>query len=655
MSSSLPVAHLPAPPPGPSPVRSSLPPILRLIPPLVGVAAVLSLAAAQRSPEAAAETAYLAFAAGVPLLAAGAVALGVAVPVLGTGAAVALAWLVPTGPVRGALVGTVAAAVLALAALDRAGLLRGMPDREGRRGGTPLAALLRPVPALGLAFGLQALLRADELLAPPSAFFALVVYVALPAVGALAALALARLESPATAALATAAALVAGPGFRPASVVALVALAAAPVALGRELPPGLERLGRAPRIAAALLLVAPAAWNVEAAVLAALAGCMLALRDRPSVVALGALGGLGGALALAAARSGGAGTGLGADLAAALATSALVAATAPAMLLVFRRRPLLVAAALLVAVAAALAVPVDGRLAAPIALAVAAVAAPPIGRGARRGRVMLPAPNDPRGIPLAIQGVWTAALLGAAALAGSYPWLRGEPLVSVLDLLGLSAGWAGALPILAATAVLTGVAGIVAEVPAAGPLGAKRVAASATGGAIVLLLAAGAHQPGAVLIGEATPLVLQAPRTAWSTAIESTTSGGAVARIVLDSALGNAVGLAAGTPVATVTLIGAEGPERTWTLHVGEETGEWAAHRPDLAGPGMAPAPRPWISWVNAEPAFYGHRYRAVLPADGNEAPPGSGLPRPDHLEVRLRPDLPPEVVLTIFRLELRP
>jgi len=116
--------------------------------------------------------------------------------------------------------------------------------------------------------------------------------------------------------------------------------------------------------------------------------------------------------------------------------------------------------------------------------------------------------------------------------------------------------------------------------------------------------------------------------------------------VVLDSALANAAGLPRGTPVATLRLKSPRGADRVWTLRLGEETGEWAAGRPDLA-PARAASPDPWLSWVAADGVFFGRRYRAVHRL---QSPPRANL-----LEVALRPDLPPEVALTLFHLEIRP
>ncbi|MDX1997709.1 MAG: hypothetical protein SF066_08305, partial [Thermoanaerobaculia bacterium] len=113
-------------------------------------------------------------------------------------------------------------------------------------------------------------------------------------------------------------------------------------------------------------------------------------------------------------------------------------------------------------------------------------------------------------------------------------------------------------------------------------------------------------------------------------------------RIVLDSTLVRAADLAAGTPVATLVVTGADGEENEWPLRVGTETGEWAARRPGMS----AAAPPPTLGWIDAG-RFFGQRYRA-----------GWELAAPREIvgiELRRRPDLPAEVEFHLFRLELLP
>lgn len=120
------------------------------------------------------------------------------------------------------------------------------------------------------------------------------------------------------------------------------------------------------------------------------------------------------------------------------------------------------------------------------------------------------------------------------------------------------------------------------------------------------------------------------------------------ASLVLDSAIANGAELPAGTVVATVRLPAcrSSGP---WRLRVGQETGEWAVARPDLAS--RLPVPRAWLSWVDPSGQFFGQSYRARLDLDC-----GSGAPdQPSTLELARTPGLPESVTLTVFHLDLRP
>jgi hypothetical protein len=653
--------------------------------PLAGVVATAALAAGLADPAAAAETGYLAFAAGIVLLATGAVAAGATVPLLATATVVALAWIVPAGPARGFLVEAAAALALVLAALDRS---------AGARG---LAELLRPVPALGLAFGLQALLRADELLAPPSATWALVVYAALPALGALATLALARLDGPVPAALAAAAALVLGPGFRPATVTALVALAAAAVLLAERgvlnrllsgAPAG-RWLGPLARLGAALLLAAPAAWSPSTAFVSILAGAAFALRRRAWTAPLCCAAAIAGAWAATLAWG-------GRPLGEAARLATLVPLAVPTLVwpvLVWPAssrsgggRAGMAVTAVVLAVAAAIMVPVDGALAAPGALAAAAVAAGALGTEESERR------RDALRAATALQGTWSAVLLTGAALAGAYPWLRPEPLVAALAVFGVPVGWPGALLVVAlALALVPALLGAATAAAAlrrrAVPRPVLPVSRWSVGGAgllAALALLLQAPGTGVELVRDSAPVVLGGPDRAWSAPLDGTVSatasvagvfsapapgsiapsGTPVRVIVLDSALGNAAELLPGTPVATLALRWVDRPERIWTLRAGEETGEWAADRNRRRGEPGPVTPAPWRSWIPDEGRFFGHRFRTVLRVadpvrgargEGGRGRQAEGTERADRLELRLRPDLPPGVVLTVFRLELRP
>lgn len=606
----------------------------RLATPLAAVLALAALARFQADPAAAAETGYLAVALGLVLVAAASVApRPSAEAVAGALLATAAVWALPPGPARGAVGVAVAAGALAVAVVRWLPLGDGRPAR-GRAAPAPLPA----VPVLALAFGLQALLRGAELLTAPSALLAVVLFVGFPLAGAVAVLALARLHGRRRALLAAVAVLLVGPGFRPATVAALFALAAASWLLARDplgsgLLPGaggeaVRGLGEreratvrlAVRVAAGAVLLAPFAWDPAIAAVCLAAGVAAAA---PGLASGGtARRWLGPALGLALLAAALALPGRALDEAAPFAS--LVVLAVPALALPGRNRAPTALAALLLALAAARGVSVEGALAP--AAGLAALAVP------RRGAV------------LAVQGGWSAVLLGAASLLAAYPWLREAPLPDALTLVGIEPGWPGALAAVLATAVLAALAAVAAGSATgarAGPGRGERAAARAAGlAAFVLALA---HLPAA----GATPVtgsgtILSSSRPTRSFPVEDASVGS----IVVDTSLANAAALPEGRPVATLRLREPGRPDRTWTLRVGEETGEWAAGRSDLREEGVA-APATWSSWVAGPGDFFGRRYRAVHHLDGPSAP--------HRLELGLRSDLPPDVELTVFHLELRP
>ncbi|MFP5286126.1 MAG: hypothetical protein ACLGI9_10350, partial [Thermoanaerobaculia bacterium] len=117
-----------------------------------------------------------------------------------------------------------------------------------------------------------------------------------------------------------------------------------------------------------------------------------------------------------------------------------------------------------------------------------------------------------------------------------------------------------------------------------------------------------------------------------------------VASVVLESALSNGIGLDNGTPVAVVSLTDPSGAQVEWTIRAGEETGEWAAKRPDVVATARLRSPEPWITWF--ADGFLAQRYRSRwdLPVPG----------RFSRVRIARSPDLPPEVSLTVHQLEIR-
>lgn len=118
-----------------------------------------------------------------------------------------------------------------------------------------------------------------------------------------------------------------------------------------------------------------------------------------------------------------------------------------------------------------------------------------------------------------------------------------------------------------------------------------------------------------------------------------------ISSLVLGSALSNGAGLENGTPVAVVSLADPSGQTVEWTIRAGEDTGEWAAKRPDVMATARLRSPEPWITWF-AEDDFLAQRYRSRwdLPVPG----------RFSRVRIARSPDLPPEVSLTVHQLEMR-
>ncbi|HYU35216.1 MAG TPA: hypothetical protein VEW48_23945 [Thermoanaerobaculia bacterium] len=187
---------------------------------------------------------------------------------------------------------------------------------------------------------------------------------------------------------------------------------------------------------------------------------------------------------------------------------------------------------------------------------------------------------------LAVTAVAIAALLLTTALLASYPWLRSEPLQEAL--------------------------GLFVHIPT----------------------------PGTSLLPPATAVVVDAAHPSWRVAV----TGKSVDTVVLDSSLSNGAGLPNGTPVATVHLRGGDGRIYGWVVRAGQDTGEWAARRPDVAAASVLKSPPPWLSWVAG--GFFGQRYRSLWNVDS----PGSFT----ELSIERNPALPPQVSLALHAVEIR-
>ena len=631
------------------------------------LAAIGCFAAHEVDPAAAADGAYLGRLTAAVLVGVAALAPPPAAELgLGGVLAAAAVWALPAGPGRGAAVMTLLIATLADAAGRRLRRLAGAAEDGAGAGRARLAT------GVALCFGCQVLLRGELLFAPGRALRPWVALLVLPVAAGAALALLWRRRGMVPALAAAAAAAVLAPGWTVATTLAMVALAGGDSLLGkdgvtargswwfRRVPASADRgeegkagalvagttrqLGRTPaalatgarhclphvtRLAAGVAaLLLPVAWEPRAGWAAALAGLAL---WRPGLAA-------GVALPLAALMRGAAlaGVGLPGALAAhaswregaaglawlvMLVPAALPAARQP------RLRALLAGAALLAFATPWL--PDRTALAAPIALAALALPA----AGAAAG----------------LAAVWSAAVLFGTALLASYPWLRPDSLSDALALLGRGAGPRLAAMIGGAALLVTGAVELALRRSAAGPKARSPAAARGTriaamaAGAVLLMTLVGPQvvSPGMALLAAGDAVMLDRAHPSWYLDLGPQRSRG----LVLQTSLIHAAGLGGGTPVARVRLLGTGAPPVELQLRAGDDTGEWAARRPDVAAAARARAPRPWLAWVAG--TFFGQRYRARLP-----------LPRAGsfaRLEIDLAAGLPPDTGLAIYQVELEP
>lgn len=556
---------------------------------LAALAAVVAFASYRREPGGASEAAYLGTLAAVVLAAAGAVAPRPRLEA-GVGAVLAVAaiWILPAGTGRGAVVGLILVAVLAGAAARR---LAGAAAAPG------LGTLIP------LALGAQTLLRGEPWLGPVLELRPLVILVGLPVAAAVAIRILSRRHPPALVLTAAATALLPAPGFNVAATLSLVALAAGSEAFHGNLP-------RPARLAVLALLALPVAWEPESGLVLAAAGLALG-GTVPALTAAG--GGLVMALAVPV-RS----------WPDALELLIWVPLLLPALVLPGRERWPRLAAALALALAAVRVAPPAAALAAPLALAALCLA-----------------PTRPL---TTAQGAWTGLLLAGTALLATYPWLRQAPAGDFLALAGVEVGWPAALGILAVALLMAGVTWARRGVQGWGARG--RAAALGLMGVALGFTFVRAHDllpPRGRVLVQGEPVVVSAEHPRRALWLDQPP----VSQVVYDSHLVHGAALPRGTPVATFRLRDAAGAVYEHPVRVGEETGEWAARRPDVAVlPGLA-VPPPWRVHLDPAGELFVQTYRAWW-----------RLPQPlqpVRVEVERNPDLPAKVVLLLFRVELRP
>lgn len=235
-----------------------------------------------------------------------------------------------------------------------------------------------------------------------------------------------------------------------------------------------------------------------------------------------------------------------------------------------------------------------------------------------------------------MQHSWMVFLALGTTLLASYPWIRTDPLRGFLELLGLDSVQP---TLLVAFGLVLGLGGVLELWRRYGSAPRPSVVF-----ALLAFLGLARGVPSQVVVPISFESIdLTADRPVWTHRFPpSTVTGG-----ILDSHLVHGAGLELGTWVATVRLRGTDQELLgSWQILAGFDTAEWAAARQDVAGrPGFR-APEPWLSQVTAGRTFFSQRFRARFYGE-------EGLDA-ETVIVRRNPNLPPDVVLTLYRLELR-
>ena len=557
---------------------------------------------------------------------------------LGLGASLAalILWVVPSGAVRGSAMAALLLFLLLRASWAR---LRETPNRLPLVVTTPLCvglqALFQPEAFLRRSLSREVLL---DIWAPPLAF-------ALAA--ALALNLLARRHGARNSLLAGSAALLLGGGWSFVAAAGLFTLAAADLALGekRAAPSASiqrpEILGWGNWTPAALLGLAlggAAAYGfprrpLAFLVLLALSAALSAVRDRFESAGtrwLPWLGFLGlGALALLLeiapfdpARS---------------APQALVVLGCGLILLpqgLLTPGPAIFAALLLSALA--------GRWLPGSGLDTAGSAQAAV--GAAMAFLALALPEKRRGG--AAQNLWMGLWLLVLTLAAGYPWLRRGGLRDLAEAFPDTFGWGGWT--LALGGLLLVAMGWGAE-PGLRILrrsSSRRIPKGLLPAILGFLVLAGTllGLPPAgetVLMQEAVTLTRERPR--W----QSETGGRGATKLVVISNLANAADLPEGQPVAVIRLRHADGRTSLAHLKAGTDTAEWAARRPDVARRPDLAVPPAWQVAAAPDGPYFAQRYRSVHDVELGEPIVA--------VDVFRRRSLPPEVSVTLFRVELLP
>ncbi len=510
--------------------------------------------------------------------------------------ATAAIWIAYQGPSRGAVVSCILLVGLVVSAA-RAVCDETAYDETGR---LRSADRLDPGVTVALALGLQLLMRGDLLLAPLLEPRTLVSLLMLPLAAGWAVSLLAARFGAHRALMAGGVTVVLAPGWTVTSTLAICALAAGVLVADKEQP----KVFRWGAVAALALLPW---WSFSKGLLFGVAGLSmvgLSLTTAPLL----------------------------------LVAVALIAVKGPLAQVPIEAIRQWLGAVLLVP--AAVVAPGDGRflvrLGGLLALGAALVSSTPETMAAGIALAAL-------GLPIAgavaiLQRTWSVVAVVGTVLLSAYPWVRQDPLGDLIVLLGSSHD---AVALLKLLALVVGVGLLIDRLKGVVPRWMLRPVPVAC-----LFLAwpvAWSVGPSTVKVDSYQPVVLEAGSAPWRADVP----GQLVTGLVIDSHLTRGAVLGPGKTVAVVELLGADGQALAeWKLRAGVETGEWAAARADLASQTGFVAPEPWLSSVAPGGAFFARRYRAQLTT--TKALPAA------RLWIRRAQDLPPDTVLSIYRVEIR-
>ena len=520
-------------------------------------------------------------------------------------AVVMVAWVGHHQPYRGATVSVLLLLGLCLAMLTAWQRRQSLPVASSRSSAAETASRdangrwLDAEITVPAALGFQLALRPDLLLAPYFELRTTVSLICLPMVAGLALAFLGERFDGRRVALAGATALIVGPGWNVTTTAALAALAAGAV-FASEVRPAWQRWGALASLLTLPWLLGGTGW------LFALGGLALVVTPSASVLLLVATLAIG--LGMPAARV----------KEQALVVFVIALAMVPSTLLSSQESRWRMRHGVLITLAAAL---IGGG---PEALAC--------------GLALLALSVPVRGGVFEMQRAWTATVLLGTCLFAAYPWLRSEPRGAVLQLLGLEPrGSSLFLPFI----LVIGLGSLLQIL--------RQLLGRRSPGALwcILPLLAWALLSGqqgvTVLRNSYQAVVLDAEHDLHRETFEEQD----VRAIQVDSNMVHGLPLEAGTVIADVVLRDQDDRQlRSWPLRVGVHTAEWAVARPDIAARPNLQVPHPWVSQIAADGTFFSRRFRGRF----GMAEPLSAA----HVHIRRRPELPPDVQLVIYRLELR-